>query len=129
MDCSVHPCPIVAHFFRPIPFVSLAASVVRQIWRTGPLGAEFPRRSLEARRGRGMIRLAESARRSAQRPQRGTPGGESKVMSAATLLVIQGVDQGARFEIPEGEVGLGRGVQNVIRVHDTEVSRAHANLI
>lgn len=49
-------------------------------------------------------------------------------MSHATLLVIQGVDQGTRFEIDEAEIGLGRGVHNGIRVHDTEVSRAHARL-
>ena len=49
-------------------------------------------------------------------------------MSQATLLVIQGVDQGARFEIDEAEAGLGRGVQNAVRIHDTEVSRAHARI-
>lgn len=42
--------------------------------------------------------------------------------------MIQGIDQGARFEIPDEEVGLGRGVQNAIRVHDTEVSRTHARI-
>ncbi|HEY2251951.1 MAG TPA: ATP-binding protein [Planctomycetaceae bacterium] len=50
-------------------------------------------------------------------------------MSHATLLVIQGVDQGARFEIDAPEVGLGRGVHNGIRIHDTEVSRAHARIV
>jgi len=50
-------------------------------------------------------------------------------VSHATLLVIQGVDQGARFEIDAAEIGLGRGVHNGIRVHDTEVSRAHARLV
>jgi signal transduction histidine kinase/pSer/pThr/pTyr-binding forkhead associated (FHA) protein len=50
-------------------------------------------------------------------------------VSQATLLVIQGIDQGTRFEVSEGEVGLGRGVQNAIRVHDTEVSRTHASLV
>jgi len=49
-------------------------------------------------------------------------------VSQATLLVIQGVDQGARFEIDAGEVGIGRGVQNAIRIHDTEVSRTHAKI-
>lgn len=49
-------------------------------------------------------------------------------MTQATLLVIQGVDQGARFEIGDAEVGLGRGVQNSVRIHDTEVSRTHARL-
>ena len=50
-------------------------------------------------------------------------------VSHATLLVIQGVDQGARFEIDAAEVGLGRGVHNSIRIHDTEVSRAHAKIV
>ncbi len=45
------------------------------------------------------------------------------------MLVIEGVDQGARFVIDDAEVGLGRGVQNAIRIHDTEVSRSHARLI
>ena len=49
-------------------------------------------------------------------------------MSQATLLVIQGIDQGTRFDLDSGEVGLGRGVQNAIRLHDTEVSRAHAQI-
>lgn len=49
-------------------------------------------------------------------------------MSQATLLVIQGVDQGARFELEAPLLGLGRGVQNAIRLHDTEVSRSHAEL-
>lgn len=49
-------------------------------------------------------------------------------MNRATLLVIQGVEQGARFEIGEEDVGLGRGLQNAVRVHDTEVSRMHARL-
>jgi signal transduction histidine kinase len=44
------------------------------------------------------------------------------------LLVIQGVDQGARFEIDNDPVGLGRGVHNAVRIHDTEVSRAHARI-
>ncbi len=50
-------------------------------------------------------------------------------MSQATLLVIQGVDQGTRFEIDADDVGLGRGVHNAVRIHDTEVSRAHAKLV
>lgn len=49
-------------------------------------------------------------------------------VSRATLLVIQGIEQGVRFEIEEDDVGLGRGVQNFVRVHDTEVSRSHARL-
>lgn len=50
-------------------------------------------------------------------------------MIEAHLLVIQGADLGERFEIDETEVGLGRGVQNRIRVHDTEASRTHARIV
>ena len=46
----------------------------------------------------------------------------------AYLLVIQGPDQGQRFELAEGEIGLGRGVRNEIRIQDGEASRAHARL-
>ena len=49
-------------------------------------------------------------------------------MSKATLLVIHGADQGARFDIGDGPVGLGRGVRNEIRVVDNEVSRQHATI-
>jgi pSer/pThr/pTyr-binding forkhead associated (FHA) protein len=44
----------------------------------------------------------------------------------ATLLVLQGVDQGTRFEIDDLPVSLGRGVRNEVRIPDTEVSRQHA---
>ncbi len=47
-------------------------------------------------------------------------------MAKATLLVIQGVDQGARFEVGDEPVGVGRGVRNEVRILDTEVSRQHA---
>lgn len=49
-------------------------------------------------------------------------------MSKATLLVVQGIDQGTRFEIGEESVGIGRGVGNGIRILDTEVSRMHARI-
>lgn len=49
-------------------------------------------------------------------------------MSQATLLVIEGVDQGARFEIGEGDVGMGRDPHNAVRLLDTEVSRSHARV-
>jgi signal transduction histidine kinase len=44
------------------------------------------------------------------------------------LLVIQGVDQGSRFTLEAAEIGLGRGAQNAVRLHDTEVSRTHARV-
>ncbi|VAX39088.1 sensor protein atoS [hydrothermal vent metagenome] len=47
-------------------------------------------------------------------------------MTQATLLVIQGTDQGTRFELTHKDVGIGRGVWNEFRILDTEVSRDHA---
>lgn len=44
------------------------------------------------------------------------------------MLVIQGIDQGARFKLGEEPLGLGRGIGNEIRILDTEVSRQHATI-
>ena len=49
-------------------------------------------------------------------------------MPKATLLVIQGADQGLRFELDGGEVTLGRGALNPIRFRYDEVSRTHASI-
>ncbi len=46
----------------------------------------------------------------------------------ASLFVIQGADQGKRFEFKSSTVALGRDNSNAIRLHDTEVSRRHAEL-
>ena len=46
----------------------------------------------------------------------------------ASLFVIQGADQGKRFEFKSGPMALGRDNSNPIRLHDTEVSRRHAEL-
>src|SRR5271157_2363574 len=46
----------------------------------------------------------------------------------ASLFVIQGADQGKRFEFKSSPVALGRENSNAIRLHDTEVSRRHAEL-
>ena len=45
-----------------------------------------------------------------------------------SLFVIHGNDQGTRFELEEGVVGLGRDSSNAIQLHDTEVSRQHAEV-
>ena len=50
-------------------------------------------------------------------------------MNVASLLVIQGQDQGARLKLREGSVGIGRGVRNELRLLDTEVSRQHAQIL
>ena len=53
-------------------------------------------------------------------------GCRGDVVAEATVLVIQGVDQGLRFRIGERPVTIGRGARNQIRIVDTEVSRKHA---
>ncbi len=42
------------------------------------------------------------------------------------LLVIKGADEGRQFELTAPVVGVGRDPANGIRLHDTEVSRRHA---
>jgi signal transduction histidine kinase len=44
------------------------------------------------------------------------------------LFVIQGADQGKRFEFTSGPVALGRDTSNAVQLHDNEVSRRHAEL-
>lgn len=46
----------------------------------------------------------------------------------ASLFVIQGADQGKRFELKAVPTALGRDTSNPIRLHDNEVSRRHAEL-
>ncbi|WP_166825000.1 ATP-binding protein [Thalassoroseus pseudoceratinae] len=50
-------------------------------------------------------------------------------MTKATLLVVQGVDQGARFEVGREPIVVGRGTRSGIRILDTEVSRSHAQFL
>jgi signal transduction histidine kinase len=45
-----------------------------------------------------------------------------------SLFVIRGRDQGTRFELDENSVTIGRGASNLVQLHDTEVSREHAEL-
>jgi signal transduction histidine kinase len=46
----------------------------------------------------------------------------------ASLFVIQGRDQGKRFEFRDPVIALGRDAQNTIQLHDGEVSRHHAEI-
>ncbi len=46
----------------------------------------------------------------------------------ASLFVIQGADQGRRFELKARPMALGRDGSNPIRLHDHEVSRRHAEV-
>lgn len=43
-----------------------------------------------------------------------------------SLFVIRGNDQGARFELDGDVVSIGRDKSNAIQLHDTEISRRHA---
>ncbi|RUL88850.1 ATP-binding protein [Tautonia sociabilis] len=46
----------------------------------------------------------------------------------ASLFVVQGADRGKRFELPGGPAALGRERTSPIRLHDSEVSRRHAEV-
>ncbi|QDS98437.1 ATP-binding protein [Adhaeretor mobilis] len=46
----------------------------------------------------------------------------------ASLFVIQGRDQGTRFPLEDPVYIIGRTHSNAVRLHDTEVSREHAEL-
>jgi signal transduction histidine kinase/pSer/pThr/pTyr-binding forkhead associated (FHA) protein len=45
-----------------------------------------------------------------------------------SLFVIQGRDQGTRFRLDDAVVTIGRGATNVVQLHDTEISREHADI-
>jgi signal transduction histidine kinase/pSer/pThr/pTyr-binding forkhead associated (FHA) protein len=42
------------------------------------------------------------------------------------LIVITGADEGKQFELTSALIGVGRDATNPVRLHDTEVSRRHA---
>ncbi len=46
----------------------------------------------------------------------------------ASLFVIRGNDQGRRFDLDEPVVWVGRDRSNAVQLHDSEVSRIHAEL-
>ena len=45
-----------------------------------------------------------------------------------SLFVIRGNDQGTRYELEEPVLKLGREPSNAVQIHDTEVSRHHAEI-
>jgi nitrogen-specific signal transduction histidine kinase len=45
------------------------------------------------------------------------------------LIVIKGVDEGKQFDLTGQHVGVGRDGSNRIKLHDTEVSRRHAEFV
>lgn len=49
-------------------------------------------------------------------------------MSAASLFVTVGRDQGRRIELSRESIALGRDAENDFQIQDTEVSRFHAQL-
>ena len=49
-------------------------------------------------------------------------------MKNASLLVVEGVEQGARFELGDRPLAMGRDARNDIRILDSEVSRNHATI-
>jgi len=80
-----------------------------------------PRRTLKSKNTAAGFALSESvAANVAIEP---SPRSERSVPS---LFVIQGPDQGEMFELDQGPQGLGRDASNAIQVHDSEVSRRHA---
>ncbi|MCH7725963.1 MAG: FHA domain-containing protein [Planctomycetes bacterium] len=46
----------------------------------------------------------------------------------SSLYVISGKDQGKRFDLQAPVLGVGRDRSNAIQLHDTEISRRHAEL-
>lgn len=52
-------------------------------------------------------------------------GGSGNV-STASLLIVEGVDRGTRFQIGRQRVGIGRSSDNAVRIEDSEASRFHA---
>lgn len=46
----------------------------------------------------------------------------------ASLFVIQGSDQGRRYDLDDDAISLGRDNDNAIQLHDSEVSRHHAEV-
>lgn len=53
---------------------------------------------------------------------------DSDIVKKASLLVVQGVEQGARFELADRPLAMGREARNDIRILDKEVSRLHATV-
>lgn len=49
-------------------------------------------------------------------------------LAVASLYVIRGRDQGKRFDLKATSITVGRDVHNAVQLHDTEVSRRHAEI-
>jgi signal transduction histidine kinase len=49
-------------------------------------------------------------------------------LTVASLFVIKGANQGVRFDLEAGVVGIGRDATNLLQLHDSEISRRHAEV-
>ena len=61
-----------------------------------------------------------------RRPSYATGRPPHEDLIVPSLFVIQGRDQGTRFRLDGSTVTLGRGTSNAVQLHDTEISREHA---
>ena len=52
--------------------------------------------------------------------------GRDGAVSTASLLIVEGVGRGTRFQIGRQRVGIGRSSDNAVRIADGEASRFHA---
>jgi len=55
-------------------------------------------------------------------------GSPRRLLDVPSLFVIQGRDQGSRFQLDDSTVTIGRGPSHTIQLNDTEISRDHAEL-
>ncbi len=79
--------------------------------------------------GQTVSQRVETARSAGAR---GAPSFRARMVPesplVASLFVIRGNDQGTRFKLEGDAFGVGRDASNRIQIHDTEVSRQHAEL-
>ena len=51
-----------------------------------------------------------------------------RILPVASMFVIKGRDQGKRFDLTTVVASVGRDASNTIQLHDTEISRRHAEI-
>ena len=104
----------------PLAPPTFSGCVARPPARAGRLNLMPP---VGIMRRSGLIFGRSSSRVSTRR--HATGGGR---LATATLLVLQGIDQGKRVHFKDGVASLGRSPQNTVPILDTEVSRHHAQV-
>jgi signal transduction histidine kinase/pSer/pThr/pTyr-binding forkhead associated (FHA) protein len=98
------------------------------VWRTKPAGYRRAARLSEFRfsltpRPRDEYGLSTGAEGfTSENDQLSWKGGAA----LPRLIVTKGVDEGKQFDLTGEQVGIGRDSSNRIKLHDTEVSRRHA---